>query len=377
MLNKKNNTMITITNKNIYSSDISLSSMESLKKVDEVDIEDIVRFLSSNVELGESVTLKRLFDIITPNIDKFNEIFYSALGGYPLEPYLQEIENIPTEAIESEYLEIHWFCDIYENELNISPSIHGLSTVSTDTYAIDFIALNNIKNYVVKINEKVSIFDYNQMKDEDIVDLIDSKDGSEIEKKLDQIIKNTTTEEKMRLELGDKAFTLFDMFNAIFYEISFHGGPQDKKERWNDLEGSIDEVKEGVKSKEISTLTFEEMLEKMDSKDKYLVKYNKLRDRVNKKRISDKKNLDKLKNCLLEKLKIIDIIDNSKEDLKQYYKKLTDIEYNMQLLYGEKEDISKHIFWLTPKCTCSKIDNLEIYPSKKPIFDDKCPIHGK
>jgi len=71
------------------------------------------------------------------------------------------------------------------------------------------------------------------------------------------------------------------------------------------------------------------------------------------------------------------MIQNSDGDLKQYYKKLTDIEYNMQLLYGEKEDITLHRFWETPKCTCPKIDNLEIYPSNKPIFNDKCPIHGK
>jgi hypothetical protein len=122
-------------------------------------------------------------------------------------------------------------------------------------------------------------------------------------------------------------------------------------------------------------------MEKLVAQDKFLVKYKDLRDRVEEDRIGNKKNLNKLKNCLIEKLKIFDIIENSNSldagQAKQYYKKLTDNEYNMQLLYGEEEDISYHRFWETPKCTCPKIDNIEIYPSKSPIFDDKCLIHGK
>jgi ribosomal protein S15P/S13E len=355
--------MITITNKNIYHSDFSLSDISDLNKVGNVHIGDIINFLSDVVELGESVTFKRLFDIVAYNVDKFNEIFYSSLGGYPLEPFLQEIENIPTEIIDSDYLEIHWFCDKYENELNISPSMHGLSTKTTDSYALDFVSLNNIKNCVVKINKNVSIFDFNSIKNEDIID------------KVDELIDNIKT--KDRLELGEKLFSLFDIYDAIFDEISFHGGPQDKKEKFEELEEQIDEVKEGIKEDSKDSMTFQEMLDKIESKDKYLVKYNEQRDRVDKHRMSNKKNLSKLKNCLIEKLKIYDLIENSDENLEQYYKKLTDIEYNMQLLYGEEEDISKHLFWHTPKCTCPKIDNIEIYPSKNPIFDNKCPIHKK
>ena len=92
--------MITITNKAIYVSEFPISSLSSLDKVEKIPIEEIVNFLSDNVELGESVTFKRLFEIVSGNLLKFNEIFYSALGGYTLEPYLQEIENNPNETNE-------------------------------------------------------------------------------------------------------------------------------------------------------------------------------------------------------------------------------------------------------------------------------------
>jgi len=341
--------MITITNKNIYYSEFSISALSSLDDVNIVHIDDVVRYLSDNVELGESVIFKRLFEIVSSNLDKFNEIFYSALGGYPLLPYLQEIENNQTESIESEHLEIYWGCERYENELSIFPAFHGvlLKESELESHALDFVSLNNIKNHNIKLNKSVDIFNFEE-KDEDL----------------------------KRVYLGDKSFTLFDLYSAIFYEISFHGTPQDKKERFNELEESIKEAEGNLESEDNEKLiSFDEMVKKFESKDKYLVKYKELRDRVEKDRISNKKNLPKLKNCLKEKLKIYDVIENSDECLYQYYKKLTDIEYNMQILYGEKEDISYHRFWETPKCTCPKIDNLEIYPSNKPIFDKNCPIH--
>ena len=351
--------MITITNKNIYRSEFSLSSLYSLEKVEILPIDEIINFLADSVELGESVTFKRLFEIVSANLIKFNEVFYSSLGGYALEPYLQEIENNPTEVNEFDYLEIHWFCDKYDDELNICPSLHGVAIKEDISYALDFTSLNNLKNSNVRINESVELYDYKTFK-ENKDEVVDIKD--------------------MLLSLGDKKFTLFELFDGIFSEISFHGGPQDKKERELEIMGSMDEVKENLEEYDSDKFTtFEDMMEKFDSKDKYLVKYEELRDRVEKKRISNKKNLPKLKSCLVEKLKIYDIIEKSETDdnLQQYYKKLTDIEYDMQLLYGEEEDLSCHRFWETPKCTCPKIDNLELYPSENPLFDKNCSIHKK
>jgi hypothetical protein len=340
--------MITITNKNIYYSDFSISVLSSMNDISIVPVTDIVRYLSDNVELGESVIFRRLFSIISCNIDKFNEIFYSSLGGYSLGPYLQEIENNPTETIESEYLEIHWVAEKFENDLSLTPAFHGIST--KDSYALDFTSLNNLKNHNIRLNKSVDVFNFKE-----------------------------ENEELKHINLGEKSFTLFELFNAIFFEISFHGAPQDKKERFEEIEESIKEVEGNLEEMKESgeLISFDDMIKKFDAKDKYLVKYKEIRDRVEKDRVSNKKNLTKLKNCLKEKLKIYDAIENSEENLEQFYKKITDIEYNLQILYGEEEDITYHKFWETPKCICPKIDNLEIYPSIKPIFNDKCPIHRK
>ena len=342
--------MITITNNNIYHTEYSVSTLLSIDKATIVDPSDIVNFLSDQVELGESLKFKKLFDIASYCVDKFNEIFYSSLGGYPLEPYLQEIENNSTDKCNADYLELYWFCDKYKDELNIEPSLHGVSIKENEYYAMDFVSMNNLKNYNIRLNLEVNFFDYNKLDDNNGIS---------------------------KIVLGNKSFTLFDVYNAIFHEISFHGGPLDKKERFQDLEDSIKDIDENYENEKEDFETFEDMIERIESKDEFLVKYKEQRDRVEEDRIINYKNLSSLKKCLLEKLKIYDIIENSDDNLSQYYKKLTDIEYNMQLLYGEEENISSHRFWETPKCICPQIDNLEIYPSKEPIFDEDCPIHKK
>lgn len=341
--------MITITNNNIYYTDISISEYLTPDKLNKIEMDNIINFLFEPVELGESVTFKRIFEIISNNLDAFNEVFYSVLGGYSIEPYLQEIENVKTEDLKIDYIELYWFCEQYEKDFTILPELHGVNIKEKkQPYALDFISLNNIKDCIIKIDQSVKITDYSK--------------------------KNKKYETN---NLGNKYFLLFELFASIFTEITFHGGPQDKKEKISDIEKTIKELDE--LDMEIDATSFEDMIEKFESKDKYLVKYEELRDRVEKDRMEYDCNLDNLKSCLLEKLKIYHEIENSKDDknLYVYYKKLTNIEYDLQMLYGEEEDISYHKFWLTPKCTCPKIDNVDIYPNKNPIFDKNCPIHKK
>lgn len=341
--------MITITNNNIFYSQFSLSTLSSLNYADKINPDEIVNFLSDDVELGESVTLKRLFEIASYNVDNFNFIYNSALGGYNLEPYLQEIENVVTEISDIEYIEVCWDSDKFEEILTIKPSMCGVSDKKSEYYALDFESLNNIKDYNIRLNEKVEVFDFN---------------------------KKTESDDKNYI--GKKPFTLFDLYYGILFEISFNGGPQDKKEKIKELEDTLKESEMTFDDFEkTASMTLEEIYEKIDSNDEYIVKYNDMRSYVDEQRLKNKKNLKKIKSCLIEKLKIYDLIKKSDDDLKKYYKKMTDIEYNLQTLYDEEENISYHKFWETPKCICPKIDNIEIYPSNKPYFNSKCPIHGK
>ena len=345
--------MITITNNKIYYSEESILYLDSIDNADVIDPNDILLFLSDTVELGENLIFKRLFDIISHNVNDFNDIFYSSLDGYYIDPFLQEIENNPTDKLDMDYLEVNWSCNKYDNELNVTSTIHGVSNNNSDFYSIDFVSLNNLKKLNISLNKNFTVYDYNK--------LIEGKN-----------------EEDSKFELGEKTFTLFDLYNAIFSEITFHGGPLDKKERFEELEKCIeDEDINPEEYKELKSSTLNDLIDKYEKEDKYLVKYKEFRSRVDENRIQINENLSKLKDCLLNKLKIYDDIYNCEGSIKKYYNKLTNIEFNMQTLYGEDEDILFHKFWQTPRCTCPKINNIEIYPSKKCLIDDNCPIHGK
>ena len=44
------------------------------------------------------------------------------------------------------------------------------------------------------------------------------------------------------MNLGYKTPTLFELFTGILSEISFHGGPNDKKERFKSIEKSMEDI---------------------------------------------------------------------------------------------------------------------------------------
>jgi len=341
--------MITITNNNIFKSEYSITDYISYDDIDVIDDGEILANITDIIELGESLKFERIFDIISANVEMFELVFYSSLGGCPLLPYLREIIDEPTIKNKLNFLEVCWSADKFDNEITIKPDFHGVK--NNESYALDFTPLNNIKTTLIKLNSEVSIIDIEN-------------------KKIDF--------------LGFQNFTVFDFFHAIFNEISFNGLPEDRDIRSIELDKSFSELDEDDfkamddEKKEFDKMTITEFIDHMDSKDEYLVKYKKLKERIEP-NLAHKKNITALKGCMIEKLKIYnDIINsNKKTDLTPFYKKLTHIEYSLQSLYGDAEDIKFHKFWQTPKCTCPKIDNIEIYPSKNPIFDKKCPIHKK
>lgn len=348
--------MITITKNNIYRSIGGFENINNLSNVKVISPKEIVKYFTDYVQLGESVTLKRLFNIISPNFILFNQVFYNSMGGFPIEPYLQEIENNKTSDINFDYLEIHWNFEVYDNDIDMTPSFHGLSLKDDNAYSLDFVPLNNIKDCIVKLNHSVDYYHFNN-----IIEKNKENIGVDIE------------------YLGEKQFTVFDLYNAILTEISFHGGPQDKKEVLDEIMEDLDNVKYEVSDENVKDFkSFEEVILEFEKNDEYLVVYKDYRDRVDKNRLKSIENLSKIKRCLINKFKIYDYIENSKKtNFYKQYNKLTNIEYDIQTLYDEVEDISYHRFWETPKCTCPKIDNIEIFPSEMPIYDLNCTIHNK
>jgi hypothetical protein len=69
-------------------------------------------------------------------------------------------------------------------------------------------------------------------------------------------------------------------------------------------------------------------------------------------------------------------LQNDSRKLKLLAKKVTQIEYTLQLLWHFKRDKKFHRFWEMPGCKCPKMDNAEAWPTGYYTISGNCPIHG-
>ena len=90
------------------------------------------------------------------------------------------------------------------------------------------------------------------------------------------------------------------------------------------------------------------------------------------------RQIKKIKGLHAFKAGLFKLIEESEEEnlpLLQEYVEAT--EYALQRAWGFEEDKNYHKFWLTPRCLCPSVDNMERYASGYYIYNLDCPLHGK
>lgn len=68
---------------------------------------------------------------------------------------------------------------------------------------------------------------------------------------------------------------------------------------------------------------------------------------------------------------------SSKKQLKDLAKKVEDIEFQLQFLWGFPQDENFHYWWQVPQCSCPKLDNQDLYGTNHRIINPNCKVHGK
>ena len=64
-------------------------------------------------------------------------------------------------------------------------------------------------------------------------------------------------------------------------------------------------------------------------------------------------------------------------DLKRYDSLCTELEFELQTLWGFERNFNYHRFWERPHCKCPRIDNEERLGTGYFIINNYCPLHGK
>lgn len=208
-------------------------------------------------ELEEGVTLKDLFILLKPDLAILQDIFQNWLKEYV--EYGLNNPGKPAGTYDPdkmEYLELYW--DLYfDSEAlygHTRPSFHGVGyELREDQYEQyggseepktltwskgerinwGFMGsdLLNFINKPLKLNNKFTIYD-------------DNLDG------------DPSTYGKVLAEYSNPTYTLFNIIEGVFWELSFHGGPSESKKFAEEVREAADKVRSG----EAKTVPF-------DSKD--------------------------------------------------------------------------------------------------------------
>jgi hypothetical protein len=213
--------MITITKDKIYISPFTLKKT----KVDSEDVveimpSEVIYRLSDEVELGEDVTFKDLFDIIVLNEDFFNILFGKEMHGLKIgnfiEDYEKEFEIIFNTS--GFNLRLSWNSEIfdYDNEVEYSDYVafeaFGKLNIKEDKedypISIAFVSLSQIRNKHVFLDNSFVI--QGESNDESDIDAL--------------------------FKANYRPFSLYDLVLSILREITFFGSPEQREEYRMELE---------------------------------------------------------------------------------------------------------------------------------------------
>jgi len=186
-------------------------------------IDNPFEYLNAECTIEEDVTLGDIFKIVENNRPIIDFLtMYSWCGSID---EFHKVARIPFEK-KDQFTEILWHLEIYRNVegsfsnfFNIEPSFHGVGDVDANT----------IKHYNDK-NEKLPLSMSYGIEFSPMNELID----------LPVIIKEDVKVKKKVLNLK---YILLEILDAIYWEISFFGGPQDATDKRNDLSGRLQEIK--------------------------------------------------------------------------------------------------------------------------------------
>jgi len=178
--------------------------------------------LRCECEIAEDVTLLDIFDAVEaePELKAF-------ISQYSWCHHIDEFhddahkENSKEET-EVAYLEIHWHPETNsykgKQSIDLSPSFHGIGKPDDDqTYSVSYSPMWKLAHLPVKLNTTVDLYEpFNRNK-----------------------------KEQKLIFHGERIFSLLEVLDAIYDDISFMGGPEDNVAFLEEMKDTMEEIKSG------------------------------------------------------------------------------------------------------------------------------------
>lgn len=219
------------------------------------------KHLRDACEIAEGVTLLDIFRTVDQY--KMLKLFISQYSwcrsiddfhAQAEEPYSPD-EDEEKNGDPMTALEVYWACDLgdhYEDEsrkaFDLTPSFHAIGLVGPNCvknfgygedqigekmqWGIGFTPMQEIAHLPVVLNQTASFYD----SDEYLAAL----------KAYNKTDRTGPKPEPRPVMVAERTYNLQDVLDAIYWEISFHGGPAQKNEVKDMLKERVDEIKSGL-----------------------------------------------------------------------------------------------------------------------------------
>lgn len=180
--------------------------------------DDSFEYLYENVTLL-NVTLNDIF-VLT---ERCSDVYRTIFRRNYYEEIIKEVNSGdgPLEDKEVEYLEIYKYLDIMEiedkvHESNLCVSFHGVNKTTDTNYSLMFSSAKLLKNLPLYLKSDISIFE-------------------------EKYVPDYTFKEQTFPSIN---YTLFEVLNAVFWELSFAGSAEDRDALLKTLDERVEEITE-------------------------------------------------------------------------------------------------------------------------------------
>ena len=196
-----------------------------IKKVKKINAYSLLR---EHCTIADDVTLADIFAMVESNkyLTAFISQYSSCHQIYSMHEQIKETwrnSEKEEDEIDVDYLEVYWHVGNNDygkrKSFYVTTGLHGIVEGNTDQYSMSLTPLYEMAHLPVKLNNSIKIykpFDFKNPKAVEIV--VDSEQG----------------------------FTLLEVLDAIYEDLSFYGGSDEQKQELKDeLNRRVEDIKSG------------------------------------------------------------------------------------------------------------------------------------
>jgi hypothetical protein len=173
--------------------------------------EELPCFLRGLITIHDQVTLKDIL-LLAENHREFLVPLFTELLDEFVDEVKQPVDS--GEVCDLDYLEIQWECYLHGNRFDLQPVLVGRNHKDAHVYSVEAVPTNSMGHLPVHLEPRFPI-----VIDDGIGPAAGAGDASIRE---------------FRREVR-REFTLYDVFDAVLAEITFHGDPRERDTWWREI----------------------------------------------------------------------------------------------------------------------------------------------